>query len=193
MLSYGERTSRTSSRALAEPETVGAFFTDAPRVIRLHTSHSGSYFSAAGAIKINGMSRTRGRFVNRSRADNRSGCPGLWARASGRVDGCQATVSKFVQLPDPGDDHTRSRRSRRRTWAKRGQSDRPKGASGRPSPGTILPQVLTRAGQSACHRCSPAQVNQGIRHRPAAASHPRPSGRLCRPLSTGPADGYAGP
>lgn len=38
--------------------TLDSFLTDAPWVTGLHRSHSASYFSAAGVIKINGMSRT---------------------------------------------------------------------------------------------------------------------------------------
>jgi len=51
-----------------------------------------------------------------------------------------------------------------------GQPDRPKGASVRRSPGTILPQVLTDAGQSG------NPVPSGCRPVPRPAS-----GRLCRP------------
>jgi hypothetical protein len=111
----------------------------------------------AGVIKVSGMFRTRGRFVNRPRPDNRPGRP----RIMGPAPVAESMMARL--LPQS----LSSRPARAMTIHGQGEAAtylaqaRTAGPSERG-----ISSTLTR--HKSCRKSSPTQVNQGIRHRPAA-------------------------
>jgi hypothetical protein len=128
-----------------------------PRQARSFRRGRHDHFSGAGVIKVSGMFRTRGRFVNRPRPDNRPGRP--------RVMGPAPVAESMMARPLP--QCLSSRPARAMTIHGQGEAAtylaqaRTAGPSERG-----ISSTLTR--HKSCRKSSPTQVNQGIRHRPAA-------------------------